>query len=79
MGSRLGNNILFTKSLARYCHFNVLPLKTYIPVYSTSLDYGLSTRKPVECQGLNSQIEVQIRDYLFTGKYFLPRIIKSQV
>ena len=54
-------------------------LKTYIPVYSTSLDKGLSTRKPIEWHILNSQVRVQVRDYLFTGKYFLPRIIKLQV
>ena len=31
------------------------PLKTYIPVYSKSLDKGLSTRKPIEWQRLLSQ------------------------
>ena len=30
-----------------YCS-RVIFLKTYIPVYSTSLDKGLSTRKPIE-------------------------------
>ena len=51
-------------------------LKAHIPVYSTSLDKGLSTRKPVDWQRLNYQEEVQIRDYLSTGKYDLPTIIK---
>ena len=55
------------------------PMKTYIPVYSTLLNKGISTRKHIDCQCLNSHVEIQIRDYLFTGKYFLPRIIKSQV
>ena len=54
-------------------------LKTHIPVYSTSLDKGLGTRKPIEWQRLNSHVEVQIRDYLSTGKYYLHTIIKSQV
>ena len=54
-------------------------LNTYIPVYSKSLDKGLSTRKPIEWQRLLSQLEVQIRDYLSTGKYHLPKIIKLQV
>ena len=54
-------------------------LKTYIPVYSKSLDKGLSTRKPIEWQRLLSQLEVQIRDYLSTSKYYLPKIIKLQV
>ena len=49
----------------------ILPiLKTHIPVYSPSLDKGLSTRKPIEWQRLTSQVEVQIRDYLSTGKYY---------
>ena len=54
-------------------------LKTYIPVYSKPLDKGLSTREPIEWQRLFSQLEVQIRDYLSTGKYYLPKIIKLQV
>ena len=54
-------------------------LKTYIPVYSTSSDYGLSTIKPIEWQRLTLQVEVQIREYLSKGKYYLPTIIKSQV
>ena len=54
-------------------------LKTNIPVYSTSLDQGLGTRKPIEWQRLNYHVEVQIRDYLSTDKYYLPTIIKSQV
>ena len=54
-------------------------LKTYIPVYSTSLDKGLSTRKPVEWQRLTPHAEVHVRDYLSTGKYYLPTIIKLQV
>ena len=54
-------------------------LKTHIPVYSKSLDKGLSTRKPIEWQRLLSQLEVQIRDYLSTGKYYIPKIIKLQV
>ena len=54
-------------------------LKAYIPVYSTSLDSGLSTRKHIKWQIHNSQVEVKIRDYLSTGKYYLPTIIKSQV
>ena len=53
--------------------------KTHIPVYSPSLDKGLYTRKPIEWQRLYSQVEVQIRDYLSTGKYYLPTLIKSQV
>ena len=57
----------------------LLHLKAYIPVYSKSLDKGLSTRKPIEWQILLSQVEVQIRDYLSTGKYYLPKIIKIQV
>ena len=53
-------------------------LKAYIPVYSTSLDKGLSPRKPIEWQRLSLQVQVQIRDSLSTGKY--PHtIIKSQV
>ena len=50
-----------------------------IPVYSTSLDKGLSTRKPIEWHRLAIQVEVQIRDYLSTGKTYPPTIIKSQV
>ena len=50
-----------------------------MPVYETSLEKGLSTRKPIEGQGLNLHVEVHIRDYLFTGKYFLHRIIKLKV
>ena len=55
------------------------PLKTYIPVYSASLDKGLSTRKPVEWQRLTPHAEVQVRDYLSIGKYYLLTIIKLQV
>ena len=54
-------------------------LKTHIPVYSTLLDKGLGTRKPIEWQRLNSQVEVRLRIYLSTGKYYLLTIIKSQV
>ena len=54
-------------------------LKTHVAVYSTSLDKGLGTRKPIEWQRLNSQVEVQLRNYLSTGKYYLLTIIKSQV
>ena len=57
----------------------LVTLKTHIPVYSTSLDKGLGTRKPIEWQRLNSQLEVRIRNYLSTGKYYLLTIIKSQV
>ena len=57
----------------------MMALKTHIPVYSTSLDKGLGTRKHIEWQRLNFHVEVQIRDYLSTGKYYLPTIIKSQV
>ena len=53
-------------------------LKTYIPVYSTSLNNGLGTRKPIEWQRLNSQVEVRLRNYLPTGEYYLLTIIKSQ-
>ena len=56
-----------------------LKLKTNIPVYSTSLDKGLGTRKPIEWQRLNYQVEVRIRNYLSTGKHYLLTIIKSQV
>ena len=56
-----------------------MDLKTHIPVYSTSFDYGLSTRKPIEWQRLASEVEVQIRDRLSVGKYYLPTIIKLQV
>ena len=52
--------------------------KTHIPVYSASLDLGLGTRKPIEWHRLNSQVEVRLRNYLSTGKYYLT-IIKSQV
>ena len=54
-------------------------LKTYIPVYSKSLDKGLRTRKPIEWQRLLSQLKVKIRDYLSTGKYYFPKIIRLQV
>ena len=54
-------------------------LKTHIPVYSPSLDKGLSIRKHIEWQRLTFEVEVQIRDYLSTGKYYLPTLIKSQV
>ena len=54
-------------------------LKTYNPVYSKSLDKGLSTRKPIEWQIPLSQLEVQIRDYLSTGKYYLLKFIKLEV
>ena len=57
----------------------LLCLKSHIPVYSTSLDYGLGTRKPIEWQRLISQVEVQKRDYLSKDKYYLPTIIKLQV
>ena len=56
-----------------------ISLKTHIPVYSTSLDKGLGTGKPIEWQKLNSQVEVRLRNYLSTGKYYLLTIIKSQV
>ena len=56
-----------------------LALKTHIPVYSTSSDKGLGTRKPTKWQRLNSQLEVRIRNYLSTGKYYFLTIIKSQV
>ena len=65
----------FTKNVAPQCR----ALNTHIPVYLTSLDKGLGTRKPIEWERLNSQLEVRIRKYLSTGKYYLLTIIKSQV
>ena len=61
------------------CKAIYVALKTHIPVYSTSLDLGLGTRKPIEWQRLNSQVVVRLRNYLSTGKYYLLTIIKSQV
>ena len=34
--------------LSLYNMYEFIMFKTYIPVYSTSLDKGLSTRKPIE-------------------------------
>ena len=39
-------------------------IKTHIHVYSTSLDIRLGTRKPIEWERLNSQVEVRIRNYI---------------
>ena len=63
----------------RYAPKIAIQLKTHIPVYSTSLDYGLGTRNPIEWQRLNSQVEVRLRNYLSTGKYYLLTINKSHL
>ena len=46
LACRTLNKPIFT--LSSVYHLLGRLLKTYIPVYSTSLDKGLSTRKPIE-------------------------------
>ena len=45
--SPLGDTLIILASIIKVDLITVA-LKTYIPVYSTSLDKGLSTRKPIE-------------------------------
>ena len=54
-------------------------LKAYIPAYSILLDKGLSIRKSIKCRRITTQIEVQLRYILSTGKHYHSSIIKSQV
>ena len=68
-----------TKNFADYSFDLISPDTEFKDLYSCTLDKGLSTRKPIEWQRLTSHVEVQIRDYLSTGKYYIPTIIKSQV
>ena len=69
---------VFAYAKSRFSH-DAAQLKTHNPVYSTSLDYGLSIGKSIEWQRLASHVQCPIRDDLSTGKYYLPTFIKLQV